>query len=576
MNKCFIPTGLPGGLFIYEEGGEERLLFADENVINIFECETFEEFLEYTGGSFKGMVFEEDLHKIENEITAQTMFGEKRHDYVRYRIKTKKGDIKYIEDFGHLLHGTNGMSFFYVFIIDVDKDEYLNRNRNSFAEAQILSANQETDSLTGLFNMSFFYQRIQMLLSSPENRRLNFAFIHFDIPNFKLYNERYGFHIGDELLCEVARILRGIFQDGTVARFSDDHFVVCSVGHTKEETVSSVETVLKLLLQAMEANKRVRIKAGIYYMDDRRSEVGLACDHARLACNSIKGRHDINYCVYDEMLREKLRKQQYVVDHVDEAIENNYIQVFYQPVIRVGTGEICGYEALARWIDPVMGFLSPADFIETLENFHLIHQVDICIIRKVCEDYKKLKEAGEPLVPVSINLSRLDFELCDIFDVIEKTREEYGVPREMLDLEVTESALNDNSDLIKSETQRFHDTGYHVWIDDFGSGYSSLNVLTEYTFDVLKLDLVFLRSYDHNPRTGDLLAYIISGARGMGIEPLTEGVETKEHYEFLKKIGCERAQGYYFGKPQPMEETRKLTREKGMVWEKTEKSSRTL
>ncbi len=576
MNKCFIPTGLPGGFFIYEEGGEERLLFADENVINIFECETFEEFLEYTGGSFKGMVFEEDLHKIENEITAQTMFGEKRHDYVRYRIKTKKGDIKYIEDFGHLLHGTNGMSFFYVFIIDVDKDEYLNRNRNSFAEAEILSANQETDSLTGLFNMSFFYQRIQMLLSSPENRRLNFAFIHFDIPNFKLYNERYGFHIGDELLCEVARILRGIFHDGTVARFSDDHFVVCSVGHTKEETVSSVETVLKLLLQAMEANKRVRIKAGIYYMDDRRSEVGLACDHARLACNSIKGRHDINYCVYDEMLREKLRKQQYVVDHVDEAIENNYIQVFYQPVIRVGTGEICGYEALARWIDPVMGFLSPADFIETLENFHLIHQVDICIIREVCEDYKKLKEAGEPLVPVSINLSRLDFELCDIFDVIEKTREEYGVPREMLDLEVTESALNDNSDLIKSETQRFHDTGYHVWIDDFGSGYSSLNVLTEYTFDVLKLDLVFLRSYDHNPRTGDLLAYIISGARGMGIEPLTEGVETKEHYEFLKKIGCERAQGYYFGKPQPMEETRKLTREKGMVWEKTEKSSRTL
>ena len=568
MRKCIIPTGLPGGFFIYEEGGDEKILFADENVINLFECETFEEFLEYTGGSFKGMVYEEDLHKVENEITAQTMFGEKRHDYVRYRIKTKKGDVKYIEDFGHLLHGTNGMSFFYVFIIDVDKDEYLNRNRNSFAEAQILSANQETDSLTGLFNMSFFYQRIQMLLSSPENRRLTFAFIHFDIPNFKLYNERYGFHIGDELLCEVARILRGIFQDGTVARFSDDHFVVCSVGHTKEETVSSVETVLKLLLQAMEANKRVRIKAGIYYMDDRRSEVGLACDHARLACNSIKGRHDINYCVYDEMLREKLRKQQYVVDHVDEAIENNYIQVFYQPVIRVETGEICGYEALARWIDPVMGFLSPADFIETLENFHLIHQVDICIIRKVCEDYKKLKEAGEPLVPVSINLSRLDFELCDIFDVIEKTREEFGVPREMLDLEVTESALNDNSDLIKAETQRFHDTGYHVWIDDFGSGYSSLNILTEYTFDVLKLDLVFLRSYDHNPRTGDLLAYIISGARGMGIEPLTEGAETKEHYEFLKKIGCERAQGYYFGKPQPMEETRKLAREKGMVWEK--------
>lgn len=562
-----IPTGLPGGFFIYEASGEEKILFADENVINLFGCETFEEFLDYIGGSFKGMVYDEDLHKIENEITAQTMFGEKRHDYVRYRIRTKQGDLRYIEDFGHLLHGLNGNSFFYVFIIDVDQDEYFNRNRNSFAEAQILSANQETDSLTGLFNMSFFYQSVQALLSSPENRRLDFAFIHFDIPNFKLYNERYGFRIGDELLCEVARILRNTFADGTVARFSDDHFVVCSMGHTKKETADSVESVIKLLLQAEDANKRVRLKAGIYYMDDRMAEVGLACDHARLACNSIKGRHDINYCVYDEMLREKLRKQQYVVDHVDEAIENEYIKVYYQPVIRVATGEICGYEALARWVDPVMGFLSPADFIETLEHFHLIHQVDIFILRKVCEDYKRLKEAGEPLVPVSINLSRLDFELCDIVGTIEKVREEYDVPREMLDLEVTESALNDNSDLIKNETQRLHDMGYHIWIDDFGSGYSSLNVLTEYTFDVLKLDLVFLRSYDHNPKAGALLSYIIGGAKALNIQPLTEGVETEEHYEFLKEAGCERAQGYYFGKPQPMEETRTMTRGKGLKWE---------
>ncbi len=565
--KSSIPTGLPGGFFVYEATGEEKMLFADENVVALFGCENLEDFFEYVNGSFTGMVYPEDLHKIENEISSQTMFGEKRHDYVRYRIRTKQGDIRYIEDFGHLLHGINGKSFFYVFVIDVDQDEYFNRNRNSFAEAQILSSNQETDPLTGLFNMSFFYQRVQTLLSLPENRRMNFAFIHFDIPNFKLYNERYGFRVGDELLCEVAYALRDAFSDATVARLSDDHFVICSMGHTRDDTIDSVEKVIRSLLQTAEANKRVRLKAGVYYMDDRMAEVGLACDHARLACNSIKGRHDINYCVYDEMLREKLRKQQYVVDHVDEAIKENYIKVFYQPVIRVATGEICGYEALARWVDPVMGFLSPGDFIETLEQFHLIHQVDIYIIQKVCEDIKTLKEQGEPLVPVSINLSRLDFELCDIYGVIEKTREKYNIPRNMLDLEVTESALNDNSDLIRSETQRFHDTGYHIWIDDFGSGYSSLNVLTEYTFDVLKLDLVFLRSYDHNPKTGDLLAYIVKGARGMGIEPLTEGVETEKHYEFLKKIGCERAQGYYFGKPQPMEETRITTREKGLKWE---------
>lgn len=568
MQEQIIPIGLPGGFFIYEASGKERILFADENVIHLYGCETLEDFREYTGNSFNGMVYDEDRHKIQNEITAQTMFGEKRHDYVRYRIRTKQGEIKYVEDFGHLLHGVEGQDFFYVFIIDVDQDEYYNRSRNSFAEAQILSSSHETDSLTGLFNMSFFYQRAQAILGLPENRRMNIAFIHFDIPNFKLYNERYGFRMGDELLCEVAHVLRSIFDDGIVARFSDDHFVVCAITPTKEDVIALVESAMELILQSEEANKRVRIKAGIYYLDDRFAEVGLACDHARLACNSIKGRHDISCCIYDELLREKMHKQQYVVDNIDNAIENGYIKVFYQPVIRVKTGEICGYEALVRWIDPVMGFLSPADFIETLEQFHLIHRVDGYIVERVCEDYKRLKEQGEPLVPVSINLSRLDFELCNVFEVIEEARERYGVPRDMLDLEITESVLNESGDLIRTETQKLHDAGYHVWIDDFGSGYSSLNVLTEFTFDVLKLDLVFLRSYDHNPKTGELLTYIIRGAIGMGIQPLTEGVETKEHYEFLKKIGCERAQGYYFGKPQPMDETRAMTREKGLIWEK--------
>ena len=564
-----IPTGLPGGFFIYEAGGKETVLFADENVLNLFGCDSMEDFCEYTGGTFSGMVYEEDLHKIQNEIQAQTMFGEKRHDYVRYRIRNKQGEIRYIEDFGHLLHGEDGNSFFYVFIVDVDQNEYLNRNRNSFAEAQVLTMNQETDSLTGLFNMSFFYQRVQQLLANPENRRLSISFLHFDIPNFKLYNERYGFRVGDELLCELAKVLHETFEGGLVARFSDDHFVVCAVGEN-EEVIGKVEQVYKKMLLSEDPTMRVRIKAGIYYLEDRFAEAGLACDHARLACNSIKGRHNVYYCVYDKMLRERLRKQQYVVDHVDEALENDYIKVYYQPVIRCRTGEICGYEALVRWIDPAIGMLSPADFIETLEQFHLIHLVDSFVVRKVCEDYHELKEAKEPLVPFSVNLSRLDFELTNVFDVVEKARAEFDVPVSMLDLEVTESAMNEQDNMLKKELEKLQERGYHIWMDDFGSGYSSLNTLTEYNFDVLKLDLVFLRSYGKNPRTGALLNYIVAGAKGMGLIPLCEGVETAEHYHFLQNIGCEKAQGYYFGKPLPLKETRAAAREKGMKWEEQE------
>ena len=562
-----IPSGLPGGFFIYEAQGDEKILFAETNVAKLYGCEDYNEFMDFVGGSFKGMVHPDDLHTIENQIQAQTLFGEKRHDYVRYRILTKQGETRYVEDFGHLLHWVNGQSFFYVFIVDVDQNEFFNKSRNSFAEAEILSRNLETDSLTGLFNMSFFYQKAQMLLSTPEGWRQDISFIHFDIPNFKLYNERHGFKLGDELLCDLAKIIRETFSDGTCARFSDDHFVVCTSG-TREAVVEKVETVYRRLLLSEDVNKKIRIKAGIYYLDDRRAEVGLACDHARLACNSIKGRHDIIYCIYDEMLREKLRKQQYVVDHIDEAVEKEYIKVFYQPVIRVATGEICGYEALVRWVDPNIGMLSPADFIENLEQFHLIHLVDKYVVKKVCEDYRALKEAGEPLVPVSINISRLDFELCDIFGIVEETRRLYDVPRSMLDLEITESAMNDNVGLIKTECDKMRELGYKVWLDDFGSGYSSVNSLTQYNFDVIKLDLVFLRSFDHNPKTEELMKYIIRGSKALGLSPLCEGVETEAHYSFLKEAGCERAQGYYFGKPMPMEETRMMTKGKGMEWEK--------
>ncbi|MCR5817327.1 MAG: GGDEF and EAL domain-containing protein [Ruminococcus sp.] len=564
-----IPTGLPGGFFIYEaDNDKETILFAETNVCKLYGCETFEEFMEFTGGSFKGMVHPDELHRIQNQIQAQTVFGEKRHDYVRYRILTKQGEERYIEDFGHLLHWLDGKSFFYVFIIDVDKNEFYNRSRNSFAEAEILSQNNETDELTGLFNMSFFYHKIQLMLGSYEGRRQDFSFIHFDIPNFKLFNERHGFKRGDELLCDLAKTIRETFKGATVARFSNDHFFVCTADD-KQSVIDKVEQVNKRMLMNDDVNKKTRVKAGIYFLDDRYAEVGLACDHARLACNSIKGRHDINYCIYDEMLRESLRKQQYVVDHIDEAVENGYIKVYYQPVIRVRTGEICGYEALVRWIDPRMGILSPADFIETLEQFHLIHIVDKYVVKRVCEDFKALAEDGEPVVPVSVNISRLDFELCDIFGIIEQIREEYGIPQDMLDIEITESALNDNVGYIKSECEKMKKLGYHIWLDDFGSGYSSLNTIADYDFDVLKLDLVFLRSLDRNPKTAVLMKFIMQGARAMGLAPLCEGVETQEHFEFLKKAGCERAQGYLFGKPMPLEETRAFTAGKGLVWEKT-------
>ncbi len=170
-------------------------------------------------------------------------------------------------------------------------------------------------------------------------------------------------------------------------------------------------------------------------------------------------------------------------------------------------------------------------------------------------------------MPVSVNISRLDFELCDIFGIIEETRRKYDIPRDMIDIEITESALNDNVHHIKSQCTRMRSLGYHIWLDDFGSGYSSLNTITEYDFDVLKLDLIFLRSRRNNDKTGKLMEFIIRGASELGLTSLCEGVEDEEQYQFLRSLDCERAQGYFIGKPMPMNETRAYTLAHGRKWE---------
>ncbi len=560
-NERYIPAGLPGGFFIYNAKGDEELYFADDNVIKIFGCTDMEDFRKYVHNSFMGMVYPEDLEKVENAIQGQTMFGDRGHDFVRYRIKSKTGEIRYMEDFGHLVHGANGSSYFYVFILDIGQEEFLKYEDTGFAAEQIFAMSKECDLLTGLYNMSYFYKEVQKLLYDRESRLRGMTFIHFDIKNFKVYNERYGFQKGDELLCEVSAEIRNAFPEHLAARLSNDHFIVC----TYEKTIVPI---IMNIHDKLQKDAKIEIKAGIYYLEDTCDEVGFACDYARMACNGIKHHYDVCYALYDNALGKKLRLRHYIVEHLDEAIEHEYIKIFYQPVIRVSTGEICGYEALARWKDPAMGMLSPLDFIETLEEYHLIHKLDCFVARKVCEDFVKLREMGEDVVPVSINLSRLDFQLCNIYETIDAYRRAYDVPQNMLDIEITEGALNDTSGSLKKDIDRFRENGYSIWIDDFGSGYSSLNVISQYDFDVLKLDMKFLRSMDRNPNTGTLLYYIVYVAQEMGFQTVTEGVETIEHYEFLKKIGSNKAQGYFFSKPLPLEEVRALAVSKGLSYEK--------
>ncbi|MBQ9521174.1 MAG: EAL domain-containing protein [Oscillospiraceae bacterium] len=241
--------------------------------------------------------------------------------------------------------------------------------------------------------------------------------------------------------------------------------------------------------------------------------------------------------------------EQYIIDHLDEAIEKHYIKPYFQPVIRTVSRQLCGMEALARWDDPKWGLLPPGSFIDVLERHRKIHLLDACIIRQVCMLYREAVQGRGVLIPVSINLSRLDYELCDIFAVVEKAVQANMMPRSFLCIEITESALNDNAALMHQYIDRFRNAGYQVWMDDFGSGYSSLNVLKDFLFDELKVDMWFLS--DFHQRSRKILSSIVHMAKEIEIQTLVEGVETEEQFRFLRNIGFEKVQGYLFGQPMP-------------------------
>ncbi|MBO6214886.1 MAG: EAL domain-containing protein, partial [Lachnospiraceae bacterium] len=246
--------------------------------------------------------------------------------------------------------------------------------------------------------------------------------------------------------------------------------------------------------------------------------------------------------------------RQYIIENIDRAIDEGWIQVYYQPIVRAANGRVCDEEALARWIDPEKGFLTPDKFIPVLEDSNLIYKLGLYITDKVLEKMRAQAYAGLFVVPMSVNLSRSDFDSCDIVEEIRKRTEAAGVSPDMLTIEITESIVGNDFDYIKTQVERFQNLGFKVWMDDFGSGYSSLDVLQSIRFDLIKLDMRFMQEFDKGEKSKIILTELIRMAIGLGIDTVVEGVETIEQVEFLREIGATKLQGFYFCKPVPYEE----------------------
>lgn len=409
-----------------------------------------------------------------------------------------------------------------------------------------------TDELTGLLNLNGILYELQNHEHFTASKKGS-VIIFLNVMNFKAFNQRYGFAGGNVFLRAIASDIKSIFSAELMARTGGDQFVILSDSLTKKEILSRVKKVMRAA-HKHEQGLNMRIKAGIYVANGDETDPVVMLDRAKIACDDISKVYDKDINIYDEELDRKNKLKQYVIDNFEKAFKKRYFKVYYQKEVRALTGKICGYEALARWEDPEMGLISPAIFVEVLESVHLVHKLDTYIIELVCEDLRGDIDSGFAVEPISVNLSQLDFELCDIKAEIDRCREKFGIPTELLHIEVTESAIAFGSDFLGEQIKRFRDAGYEVWMDDFGAGYSSFNNLKNYDFDVLKIDMNFLRSFDTNKKSRVILATIVNMAKELGIHTLAEGVETKEQYDFLRKIGCEKLQGYLFGKPKPLSE----------------------
>ena len=453
---------------------------------------------------------------------------------------------------GRLVEMNNGR---YAYFLFTDLTPYLLHHKNE--RSNILNLNNEQvtirrdlfDGLTGLPNMAHFTDLATIGRASMRGRGEPFCVLTFDFLGMKSYNLKYGMKEGDVLLKEFASLLSHTFSPLCCSRFGEDHFYAFSLTKDIEATLSRFFEEAKKLNNG----NSLPVKVGIYRCKEGKDKNAFsAFDKAKFACDSDRLTYASHYIFFTDEMEKSIEMRDYVLSHLEEALEKNWIKAYYQPIFRSVSGLVCDEEALARWEDPIRGVIAPKDFIPYLEEARLLYKVDLRMIQLIIDGFDAKRKANIPLVPVSLNLSRFDFEQADMVEEVKKAMARSGYPSSLLTIEITEAVAGHDQEFIAKQIERFHEAGFKVWMDDFGAGYSSLNVLSDLSFDLVKIDMKFMRGFLKNEKVAPLLSSILQMAQALGIDTLCEGVETKEQLTFLANNGCDRIQGFYYEKPIPL------------------------
>lgn len=523
----------PGGVLAFYVDGDMELIRMNRHAAELLDCNSIEEVFDHYDGSFRTIVHDEDQSAVDEFVRHLSRVPDKV-SYTYLRVRTTQGRIINVALHGKVIQQSGSdRAFCNAFIVE-------------------LMRFRTVDWLTGLPTMDRFHQLAGLRVHDFEQQGLCPVAVAFDFTGFKNYNDRYGRVRGDETLRLFAQLLSDAFGRTSCAHFDGDHFY--AVGETK--TVEGVVTKLLEDYEHARMGTRPPVRAGLYACgpDDDIGDVGF--DRAKVACDMDRRAWRSHLAWFTDEMREGERIRIHVLESIDTAISEGWIKPYYQAIARTATNDICGEEALARWIDPTYGFLSPAQFIPVLEEAALSYKLDLHIVDCVLVDLCIKRSLGISVVPVSVNFSVCDLAQIDIAAEVSRRADEHGIDRKLLVVELTESAASSNPELFRKQVNSLREAGFDVWMDDFGSGYSSLNTLQEFDFDLVKLDMGFVHGLwgERGERTQAVVSSILQGVSRMGLDTLAEGVETDEQALFLQNAGCNMLQGYLLSRPQPLED----------------------
>jgi diguanylate cyclase (GGDEF)-like protein len=440
------------------------------------------------------------------------------------------------------------------------KEEGMEMYCHQIHDAMQMKERFKHDKLTGAWSREYFFDVINKRIQDTNSV---FQFIALDLDKFKYINEYYGRKAGDTVLITVAdRLLEVFGKKAAIAHSYADKFYICveKDGIMQEEIDYITDD--KICLERGEVIK-VSIKMGIYsYEASTQMYTADECiDRALMAKATIKGIHGKRYAVYTTVLEERIREENEIESLMEKALEEREYVVYYQPKFSLSTGELVGAEALVRWNSKEKGMLSPGIFVPLFEKNGFIVKLDFYVYEEVCRFIRKILDQNIDMVPISINVSRAHIETTDFVDKLVEVVDKYEIPHRHLEIEMTESTYgSDNVNVLRIVNQ-LKNHGFLLSMDDFGSGYSSLNLLKNMPIDVLKIDKEFLGETDTSKRSREIIRMIVEMSKAIDIQTICEGVETDQQAQFLRRIGCDMVQGFLFARPMPEESYLQVIRE---------------